>query len=45
MLYEVITRMELGEPDASGRRRPQPVEGSEFVVECDTVIPARNNFV
>ncbi|MEJ2201647.1 MAG: FAD-dependent oxidoreductase [Desulfuromonadaceae bacterium] len=33
-------RMELGEPDASGRRRPQPVEGSEFVVECDTVIPA-----
>lgn len=33
-------RMELGEPDASGRRRPQPVEGSEFIVECDTVIPA-----
>jgi formate dehydrogenase beta subunit len=33
-------RMELGEPDASGRRRPQPVEGSEFVIECDTVIPA-----
>ncbi|MFA7534887.1 MAG: FAD-dependent oxidoreductase [Desulfuromonadales bacterium] len=33
-------RMELGEPDASGRRRPQPVPGSEFVVECDTVIPA-----
>jgi formate dehydrogenase beta subunit len=33
-------RMELGEPDASGRRRPAPVEGSEFVVECDTVIPA-----
>lgn len=33
-------RMELGEPDESGRRRPQPVEGSEFVVECDTVIPA-----
>ncbi|PLX84265.1 MAG: dihydropyrimidine dehydrogenase subunit A [Desulfuromonas sp.] len=33
-------RMELGEPDDSGRRRPQPVEGSEFVVECDTVIPA-----
>ncbi|WP_442900254.1 FAD-dependent oxidoreductase [Geoalkalibacter sp.] len=33
-------RMELGEPDASGRRRPQPVKGSEFVVECDTVIPA-----
>jgi formate dehydrogenase beta subunit len=33
-------RMELGEPDASGRRRPEPVPGSEFVVECDTVIPA-----
>lgn len=33
-------RMALGEPDASGRRRPEPVPGSEFVVECDTVIPA-----
>ena len=33
-------RMAMGEPDASGRRRPEPVEGSEFVVECDTVIPA-----
>ena len=33
-------RMELGEPDASGRRSPVPVEGSEFVVECDTVIMA-----
>ena len=32
--------MELGEPDASGRRRPVPVEGSEFVVECDQVITA-----
>lgn len=31
-------RMELGEPDASGRRRPQVVKGSEFVIECDTVI-------
>ena len=31
-------RMELGEPDASGRRRPVPVEGSEFEVECDAVI-------
>ena len=31
-------RMELGEPDASGRRRPQPIEGSEFEIECDTVI-------
>ena len=33
-------RMELGEPDASGRRRPVPVEGSEFVIECDAIIPA-----
>ena len=33
-------RMELGEPDASGRRSPVPVEGSEFDVECDTVIMA-----
>ena len=31
-------RMELGEPDASGRRRPMPVEGSEFVIDVDTVI-------
>ncbi|KAF0220405.1 MAG: formate dehydrogenase beta [Geobacteraceae bacterium] len=33
-------RMALGEPDASGRRRPEPMAGSEFVIECDTVIPA-----
>ncbi len=33
-------RMALGEPDASGRRRPVPIEGSNFVIECDTVIPA-----
>ncbi len=33
-------RMELGEPDARGRRRPVPVEGSEFVLEVDTVIMA-----
>ena len=31
-------KMELGEPDASGRRRPIPVEGSEFVLDVDTVI-------
>jgi glutamate synthase (NADPH/NADH) small chain len=31
-------RMELGEPDASGRRRPVPVPGSEFEMEADTVI-------
>jgi len=33
-------RMELGEPDESGRRRPVPVKGSEFVIDCDLVIPA-----
>ncbi len=33
-------RMELGELDESGRRRPIPIEGSEFIVDCDTVIPA-----
>ncbi|MBS3779216.1 MAG: FAD-dependent oxidoreductase [Desulfovermiculus sp.] len=33
-------RMELGEPDESGRRRPEPVEGSNFVLECDAIIPA-----
>jgi NADPH-dependent glutamate synthase beta subunit-like oxidoreductase/Pyruvate/2-oxoacid:ferredoxin oxidoreductase delta subunit len=33
-------RMTLGEPDESGRRRPVPVPGSEFVVEADTVIVA-----
>lgn len=33
-------RMELGEPDASGRRRPVAVPGSEFVVECSAVIAA-----
>jgi len=33
-------RMELGEPDSSGRRRPVPIEGSEFEIECDTVIVA-----
>ena len=31
-------RMELGEPDESGRRRPVEVEGSEFVIDVDTVI-------
>lgn len=33
-------KMELGEPDASGRRCPVPVEGSEFEIETDTVIMA-----
>ena len=33
-------KMELGEPDASGRRRPVPVEGSEFTLDVDSVIIA-----
>jgi formate dehydrogenase (NADP+) beta subunit len=33
-------RMELGEPDKSGRRRPVPVPGSEFIIETDILIPA-----
>lgn len=32
--------MQLGEPDASGRRSPIPIEGSEFTVDCDEVIVA-----
>ncbi len=35
-----VIEMELGEPDASGRRRPVPKEGSEHVIELDTVIAA-----
>ncbi len=33
-------RMELGEPDASGRRRPVSIAGSEFILEVDAVVPA-----
>jgi heterodisulfide reductase subunit A-like polyferredoxin len=33
-------RMELGEPDSSGRRRPIPVPGSEYEIEIDQLIPA-----
>jgi heterodisulfide reductase subunit A-like polyferredoxin len=33
-------KMELGEPDESGRRRPVPIDGSEFHIEVDWVIPA-----
>jgi len=36
-------RYELGEPDESGRRRPVPIEGSEFELELDTVIVAIGN--
>jgi len=33
-------KMELGEPDESGRRRPIPIKGSEFTIDVDTVMPA-----
>lgn len=33
-------KMELGEPDDSGRRRPVPIEGSEFQLECDLAVVA-----
>jgi len=36
-------RMELGEPDASGRRRPIPIEGSEFIMEADMAVVAIGN--
>ncbi|RLI60645.1 MAG: glutamate synthase (NADPH), homotetrameric [Candidatus Thorarchaeota archaeon] len=36
-------RMELGEPDESGRRRPIPIPNSEFVIDADTVIVAIGN--
>ena len=37
-------RMELGEPDASGRRRPVVIEGSEFEMEADTCDHVSGNF-
>lgn len=39
----MVTKFELGEPDESGRRRPIPVEGSDFEMEIDTVIVAIGN--
>jgi heterodisulfide reductase subunit A-like polyferredoxin len=33
-------RMQLGEPDGSGRRRPEPIDGSEFTIAVDAVVPA-----
>ncbi len=33
-----VIKMELGEPDASGRRRPIEIPGSEYEIELDTVI-------
>jgi NADPH-dependent glutamate synthase beta subunit-like oxidoreductase len=35
-----VIRNKLGDPDASGRRRPVPIPGSEYVIEADTIIPA-----
>lgn len=34
----LVQKMDLGEPDASGRRKPVPIAGSEFLVDVDTVI-------
>lgn len=39
-LSVTCVRMELGEPDARGRRQPVPISGSEFEEECDTLITA-----
>jgi len=36
-------RMELGEPDSSGRRRPVPIEGSEFIMDVDMVVVSIGN--
>jgi formate dehydrogenase beta subunit len=33
-------KMKLGEPDASGRRSPVVIEGSNFIIECDAIVPA-----
>ena len=41
----VCIRMELGEPDDSGRRRPVPIEGSEFTMTVDTCIMAIGQYV
>jgi glutamate synthase (NADPH) small chain len=44
-LVVTAVEMQLGEPDASGRRRPVPVAGSEFALRADTVISATGQFV
>ena len=36
-------RMQLGEPDSSGRRRPIPIEGSNFILNCDVAVVAIGN--
>ena len=33
-------KMELGKPDDSGRRRPVPIEGSEYIIDAETIVPA-----
>jgi len=33
-------KMELGEPDASGRRRPVAIQGSEYIIDAQTIVPA-----
>jgi len=38
-----VIRMELGEPDSSGRRRPVPMAGSEFTIPCDVAVIAIGN--
>ena len=38
-----LVRTRLGEPDASGRRSPRPVRGSEWVLDCDVAIEAIGN--
>lgn len=39
-----VIKMELGEPDASGRRSPVEIPGSEYEIEADTVIHVARNF-
>jgi glutamate synthase (NADPH/NADH) small chain len=38
-----LQKMELGEPDSSGRRRPDPIEGSEYVLDIDMSVIAIGN--
>lgn len=38
-----VIKMKLGEPDASGRRRPVPIPGSEYEIKVDVVVPAVGN--
>jgi len=36
----LVQKARLGEPDASGRRKPEPIEGSEYEIECDMILSA-----